>query len=58
MWTLWVRKAFVPKICASSSPSGFGVKAFPAFNTNPKGPCTQCLGTWGLGNSHYSIGFG
>ena len=25
---------------------------------DPKGPCTQYLGTWVLGNSNYSIGFG
>ena len=25
---------------------------------NPKGPCTQCLGTWDIGNSNYGIGFG
>ena len=25
---------------------------------NPKGPCTQYLGTWDLGNSYSSIGFG
>ena len=24
----------------------------------PKGPSTQYLGTWGLGNSNYSTGFG
>ena len=24
----------------------------------PEGPCTQVLGTWVLGNSNYSIGFG
>ena len=23
-----------------------------------KGPCTQSLSTWDLGNSNYSIGFG
>ena len=25
---------------------------------NPKGPSTQYLGTWDLGNSNYSTGFG
>ena len=25
---------------------------------NPKGPCTQYLGTWDLGKSNYSIGIG
>ena len=25
---------------------------------DPKGPCTQYLGTWDLGNSNFSIGFG
>ena len=25
---------------------------------NPEGPCTQYLGTWDMGNSNYSIGFG
>ena len=24
----------------------------------PKGPCTQYLGTWDIGNCNYSIGFG
>ena len=24
----------------------------------PKGPSTQYLGTWGLGNSNFSTGFG
>ena len=28
------------------------------LKTTPKGPCTQYLGTWDLGNSNYSIGFG
>ena len=28
-----------------------------AFRINPKGPSTQYLGTWVLGNSDYSAGF-
>ena len=40
-----------------------GVEMVPSLPTaltgpNPKGPCTQYLGTWVLGNSSCSTGFG
>ena len=39
--------------------SGFGLDFIrSAQDPNPKGPSTQYLGTWGLGNSNYSTGFG
>ena len=34
------------------------VKLEPVRVLNPEGPCTQYLGTWVLGNSNYSTGFG
>ena len=39
---------------------GFRVSGGKTFGVEPypEGPCTQLLGTWDLGNSNYSTGFG